>query len=276
MGAATFASSSGITPGAAGSEGQEINPVESIISQGGEQPDPNLGGGLQDADDQSDGAVEGGLDFNEDQPLEAGNDELGGLNGELGNLENEYQHSDASGDIINPMEEAEYYQGSFQEDDPHFAEYRSQGSDEEDNLGGHGVEVGDIDEPPEDMNLREPASTTPGEVNGPRSGLHIAVDDADEDAADADAAAKISEMAEQVDNPYLLHYKNRSAMLKQELMGEPAATMAPSHDPQRDPEEEFFMLAVLALKMLHNEQYEDAEYVYEVSAAKLFRQVRSQ
>lgn len=49
-----------------------------------------------------------------------------------------------------------------------------------------------------------------------------------------------------------------------------------SNDAKRDPEEEFFMLAVLALKMLHNEQYEDAEYVYEISAAKLFRQVRSQ
>lgn len=35
------------------------------------------------------------------------------------------------------------------------------------------------------------------------------------------------------------------------------------------------MLAVLALKMLHNEEYDDAEYVYEVSAGKLFRQVRS-
>jgi hypothetical protein len=40
---------------------------------------------------------------------------------------------------------------------------------------------------------------------------------------------------------------------------------------KRDPEEEYFMLAVLALKMLHNEKYEDAEYVYEVSAGKLFR-----
>ena len=48
-----------------------------------------------------------------------------------------------------------------------------------------------------------------------------------------------------------------------------------SLDLKRDPEEEFFMLAVLALKMLHNEQYEDAEYVYEISAAKLFQQVRS-
>lgn len=36
------------------------------------------------------------------------------------------------------------------------------------------------------------------------------------------------------------------------------------------------MLAVLALKMLHNEMYEDAEYVYEVSAGKLFRQVRGE
>ena len=40
---------------------------------------------------------------------------------------------------------------------------------------------------------------------------------------------------------------------------------------KRDPEEEYFMLAVLAQKMLHNEMYEDAEYVYEVSAGKLFR-----
>lgn len=45
---------------------------------------------------------------------------------------------------------------------------------------------------------------------------------------------------------------------------------------KRDPEEEFFMLAVLALKMVHNEEYEEAEYVYEISAGKLFRQVRNQ
>ena len=44
---------------------------------------------------------------------------------------------------------------------------------------------------------------------------------------------------------------------------------------KRDPEEEFFMLAVLSLKMLHNEEYDDAEYVYEISAAKLFRKVRT-
>ena len=36
------------------------------------------------------------------------------------------------------------------------------------------------------------------------------------------------------------------------------------------------MLAVLAQKMQHSDKFEDAEYVYEVSAAKCFRQVRDQ
>jgi len=45
---------------------------------------------------------------------------------------------------------------------------------------------------------------------------------------------------------------------------------------KREPEEEYFMLAVLALKMVHTEIFDDAEYVYEVSAAKLFKQVRDQ
>ena len=36
------------------------------------------------------------------------------------------------------------------------------------------------------------------------------------------------------------------------------------------------MLAVLSLKMVHNEEYDEAEYVYEISAGKLFRQVRNQ
>ena len=45
---------------------------------------------------------------------------------------------------------------------------------------------------------------------------------------------------------------------------------------KRDPEEEYFMLAVLSIKMVHTEKFDDAEYVYEVSAAKLFRQVRDQ
>ena len=36
------------------------------------------------------------------------------------------------------------------------------------------------------------------------------------------------------------------------------------------------MLAVLSLKMVHNEEFDEAEYVYEISAGKLFRQVRNQ
>tara|TARA_B110000305_G_C18971788_1_gene417485 strand:- start:439 stop:591 length:153 start_codon:yes stop_codon:yes gene_type:complete len=39
----------------------------------------------------------------------------------------------------------------------------------------------------------------------------------------------------------------------------------------RDPEEEFFMLAVLALKMLHNEEYDKSYYVSEVSAGTMFK-----
>jgi len=138
-GAASFTNSTNMTPGAAAGDGQspDANPVGSIISQGGEQPDPNLGHGLGEG--QLDGGDEGGLDFNDDAALEDGqlaeNDELAGLNGELGNLESDFQTGDdIGGDIMNPMEDAEYYQGSFQEDDPHFAEYRSQGSDDEDNI----------------------------------------------------------------------------------------------------------------------------------------------
>lgn len=50
--------------------------------------------------------------------------------------------------------------------------------------------------------------------------------------------------------------------------------MAPDYQARRDPEEEFFMLSVLALKMEHTEEHE-AEYIYEVSAQKLFLQVKS-
>ena len=44
----------------------------------------------------------------------------------------------------------------------------------------------------------------------------------------------------------------------------------------RDPEEEFFMLAVLALKMIHNEEYDKSNYACEISAGKLFKQVKEE
>lgn len=83
------------------------------------------------------------------------------------------------------------------------------------------------------------------------------------------------EMAENVDNPYLLHYKNKSNMIKEEIMNKNLLiTPNKSGDPLRDPEEEFFMLAVLTHKMLHNENYDDAEYVYQISAAKMFKEAK--
>lgn len=42
---------------------------------------------------------------------------------------------------------------------------------------------------------------------------------------------------------------------------------------RRDPEEEFFMLAILALKMQHTESQE-AEFIYQVDSLKLFEQVK--
>jgi hypothetical protein len=43
---------------------------------------------------------------------------------------------------------------------------------------------------------------------------------------------------------------------------------------RRDPEEEYFMLAVLAHKMIHTEEYE-AEYIYEINSQKLLLQVKA-
>ena len=76
------------------------------------------------------------------------------------------------------------------------------------------------------------------------------------------------------DNPYTQFKKMpQTPMVK---MRDPMNDLNEMNYLKRDPEEEFFMLAVLALKMVHNEEYEEAEYVYEISAGKLFRQVRTQ
>jgi hypothetical protein len=45
----------------------------------------------------------------------------------------------------------------------------------------------------------------------------------------------------------------------------------PENESRRDPEEEFFMLSVLSLKMEHTEEEFEAEYIYEVSAQKLYQ-----
>lgn len=43
---------------------------------------------------------------------------------------------------------------------------------------------------------------------------------------------------------------------------------------RREPEEEYFKLAVLAVKMMHTE-IGDAEYIYEIDAHALFKQVKT-
>lgn len=55
------------------------------------------------------------LDFHDGEPQEDGLPE----NDELAGFEDDFQDSpdDVGGDYINPMEEAEYYQGSFADED---------------------------------------------------------------------------------------------------------------------------------------------------------------
>ena len=77
-------------------------------------------------------AFGGDGDFSDQKLIDCANAKL---SNELGNLESDFQSGtdgvdDLAGDIINPMEDAEYYQGSFG-DDNLLPEYKSQGSDEE-------------------------------------------------------------------------------------------------------------------------------------------------
>jgi hypothetical protein len=87
----------------------------------------------------------------------------------------------------------------------------------------------------------------------PKMGLKINVGEDDDDGDECLMYPGKNEEGKSP-NQYLLHYKNQSMMLKQEIMNQPNVPMTPtSADAKKDPEEEFFMLAVLALKMLHNE-----------------------
>lgn len=53
------------------------------------------------------------------------------------------------------------------------------------------------------------------------------------------------------------------------LASEPPQTPQALTMGRREPEEEFFFLAILALKMIHTENGE-AEYIYEINGPKLF------
>ena len=130
-------------------------------------------------------------------------------------------------------------------------EYRSHSSEEEDTspmqVGMDPVEIHETDDfPSEGISLRR--------RNSAGKGLQLDTD------------------LEIDDNPYTKRVP-QTPMVK---MRDPMNDLNEMNYLKRDPEEEFFMLAVLALKMVHNEEYDEAEYVYEISAGKLFRQVRTQ
>lgn len=43
---------------------------------------------------------------------------------------------------------------------------------------------------------------------------------------------------------------------------------------KRDPEEEFFMLSVLALKMIHTEEFDQCDYIYKVNQNGFWKEVK--
>lgn len=43
---------------------------------------------------------------------------------------------------------------------------------------------------------------------------------------------------------------------------------------KRDPEEEFFMLSVLSLKMIHTEEYDNCDYIYKVNSNGFWKEVK--
>ena len=131
-GSASFMSSSNVTPvhsakkpESASESPEMINPTDSIISQGDVSiTDPKIGEGLQAVAEEKDdndnsGRMVGGLDIpeNRDDDMNLGgeNNELGDLeeaNNELSNFENQFTSPTddfGNGDIINPMEAAQYY-----------------------------------------------------------------------------------------------------------------------------------------------------------------------
>lgn len=81
-------------------------------------------------------------------------------------------------------------------------------------------------------------------------------------------------------NVELVEEQGKGEVVVLEEEEEKAAPLAASKKPmvapltlRRDPEEEYFMLAILALKMQHTENHE-AEFIYQIDSAKLFEQVK--
>lgn len=62
--------------------------------------------------------------------------------------------------------------------------------------------------------------------------------------------------------------------LQQAVTGDgDSSSMMISAELRRDPQEEYFKLAILSLKMIHTEK-EEAEYIYEINSEILFQQVK--
>lgn len=61
---------------------------------------------------------------------------------------------------------------------------------------------------------------------------------------------------------------------KNSLMGRTQDITQDAIYSKRDPEEEFFMLSVLALKLLHTEEFDYYDYIYQVNAGVFWKEVK--
>lgn len=66
--------------------------------------------------------------------------------------------------------------------------------------------------------------------------------------------------------------KTEKEHAKADQKQEPSRNVSKDEDARKDPEEEYFRLAVLALKVLYNEK--DNDFVFEVSPGKLYKKAK--
>lgn len=87
-------------------------------------------------------------------------------------------------------------------------------------------------------------------------------------------------------DPEIQKLKEENQRLHRELMSGGHGSMTPMGEGvglresalegmgvQRDPDEDYFMMAVLSLKMIHNEKYDDTDYCFYISASTLYQEV---
>ena len=82
------------------------------------------------------------------------------------------------------------------------------------------------------------------------------------------------------DDPMINQIKDQNQKLQLEVSQIPS-TPNNNKDPvenqfvAHDPDQDYFMMSVLALKMIHNEMYDDTDYCFYISPPQLWKEVKA-